>query len=146
MCPIPQGYSGAIQKERDAEKLQPAVEFGNTRCRHRQTASRVIRSFLDVAGGGSPALTNQACKGLAEYCKRVIAPATGDHHDHPGKVAGAIWRDCSSRCSSSGMGLSWRQLGTRHILVVSDSGHARWQIKFTSTQHRQGPHCPRPRY
>ena len=44
-APPPQGYSGAIKKERGTEKLQPSVEFGNPRCRHRQTASRVIRSF-----------------------------------------------------------------------------------------------------
>jgi len=43
--PSPQGYSGAIKKERGAEKLKPGVEFGNPRYRHRQTESRVIRSF-----------------------------------------------------------------------------------------------------
>ena len=41
----PQGYSGAIKKERGTEKPQPGVELGNPRYRHQQTASRVIRSF-----------------------------------------------------------------------------------------------------
>ena len=82
-----------------------------------------------VPGVGSPVLTNQACKARLEYCKRVIAPVLGAHHDHPGKVAGAIWRDCSSRYGSSGMGLGWRQSGTRR-LRRGDSGHARWLYPF----------------
>jgi hypothetical protein len=45
MCPLPQGYSGAIKKELGTEKLQQGVEFGNPRYRQRQTVSRVIRSF-----------------------------------------------------------------------------------------------------
>ena len=49
-----------------------------------------------VPGVGSPVLTNQACKARLEYCKRVIAPVLGAHHEHPGKVAGAIWCDCVS--------------------------------------------------
>ena len=49
-----------------------------------------------VPGVGSTVLTNQACKARLEYCKRVIAPVLGAHHDHPGKVAGAITdRECA---------------------------------------------------
>ena len=68
-----------------------------------------------VPGVGSPVLTNQACKARLEYCKRVIAPVLGAHHDHPGKVAGAIWRDCSSRYGNSGIRLGWRQSRTRRF-------------------------------
>ena len=39
---------------------------------------------------GSPVLTNQARKARLEYCKRVIAPTTGAHHDHPGKQRGYL--------------------------------------------------------
>lgn len=74
--------------------------------------------FLMVPGVGSPVLTSQACKARLEYCKRVIALATGAHHDHPGKVAGAIRRDSPSRCGNSGMGLSFRRSRARRGLCV----------------------------
>lgn len=79
--------------------------------------------FLMVPGVGSPVLTNQACKARLEYCKRVIAPVLGAHHEHPGKVAGAIWRDCSSRYGSTGMGLGWRQSRTRRFASWREWSH-----------------------
>ena len=127
ICPIPQGYSGAIKKERGIEKLQAGMEFGNPRLlppTDRKPGHPLF--FLMVPGVGSPALTNQACKAWLENCKRVIAPATGAHHDHPGKVAGATRRDRSSRCGNSGIRLSWRQLEARRgFSVVGESGQAR---------------------
>lgn len=53
-----------------------------------------------------------------ENCKRAIAPATGAHHDHSGKVAGAIRCDHSSRYYSPGMGLRCPRLEARGVLRV----------------------------